>query len=141
MLQIVMRVTESKTSPRHLNFLKQLKKTTEVLPLLRVLVLDTSGQGTQRKQDDSYPIPSRTQHFYQPVPNTNPYPIPTRTIYLAHVMAFNAWFSGRARAGRVQQTGLLKSPAVVTPRGPMTSPYTNSYHISNTEHPQLVPCI
>ena len=52
MLQIVIGVTESKTSPRHLNFLKQLKKTTdsEVLPLLRVLVLDTSGHPTSAKQ-------------------------------------------------------------------------------------------
>ena len=50
MLQIVMRVTESKPSPRHLNFLKQLKKTTEVLPLLRVLVLDTSGHPTSAQQ-------------------------------------------------------------------------------------------
>ena len=45
-----MGVTESKTSPRHLNFLKQLKKTTEVLPLLRVLVLDTSGHPTSAPQ-------------------------------------------------------------------------------------------
>ena len=36
MLKIVMGVTESKTSPRHLNFLK-------VLRLLGVLVLDASG--------------------------------------------------------------------------------------------------
>ena len=45
-------ITESKTSPRHLNFLKQLKKTTEVLPLLRVLVLDVglSGQPTSAPQ-------------------------------------------------------------------------------------------
>ena len=50
-----------------------------------------------RKQDDPYPIPTRTQHFYQPVPNTNPYPIPTRTIYLTHVMACNAWLSSRCQ--------------------------------------------
>ena len=50
MLQIVIGVTESKTSPRHLNFLKQLKKTTEVLLLLRVLVLDTSGHPPSAKQ-------------------------------------------------------------------------------------------
>ena len=43
MLQTVIEVTESKTSPRHLNFLKQLKKTTEMMPLLRVLFLDTPG--------------------------------------------------------------------------------------------------
>ena len=39
MLQIV--ITESKTSPRHLNFLKQLRKTTEMMHLLEVLDLDT----------------------------------------------------------------------------------------------------
>ena len=50
MLQIVMGVTESKTSPRHLNFLKQLKETTDLLPLLRVLVLDTSGHPTSAPQ-------------------------------------------------------------------------------------------
>ena len=50
MLQISLRDTESKTSPRHLNFLKQLKKTTEVLSLLRVLVLDTSGHPTSAPQ-------------------------------------------------------------------------------------------
>ena len=33
----------TKTSPRHLNFLNQLKKTTEMMPLLRVLFLDTPG--------------------------------------------------------------------------------------------------
>ena len=29
-----------------------------------------------RKQEDPYPIPTRTQHFYQPVPYTNSYHIP-----------------------------------------------------------------
>ena len=38
-----MRVKESKTSPRHLNFSKQLKKTTAMMLLLRVLFLDTPG--------------------------------------------------------------------------------------------------
>ena len=37
----VMGVTESKTSPRHLKFLGQLKKTNEVLLLFRVFFLDT----------------------------------------------------------------------------------------------------
>ena len=46
MWQTVMRVTESKTSPRHLNFTKQVKKTTEMMPLLRVLFLDTPGHPT-----------------------------------------------------------------------------------------------
>ena len=45
-----MGVTESKTSPRHLNFTKQLKKTTEVMPLLRVLFLDTPGHPTSAPQ-------------------------------------------------------------------------------------------
>ena len=53
MRQTIMGVTESKTSPRPLNFLKQLKKTTEVLPLLRVLVLDTSGHPTSAPQYSS----------------------------------------------------------------------------------------
>ena len=42
-MTIVMGVKESKTSPRHLNFLKQLKKTSDMMPLLRVLFLDTPG--------------------------------------------------------------------------------------------------
>ena len=46
----VMGVTESKTSPRHFNFFRQLKKTTEVLPLLRVLFLDTPGHPTSALQ-------------------------------------------------------------------------------------------
>ena len=45
-----MGVTESKTSPRHLNFLKQLKKTTEMMPLMRVLFLDTPGHPTSAPQ-------------------------------------------------------------------------------------------
>ena len=39
-----------------------------------------------------------------------------------------------ARAGRVQQAELLSSPSVVTQRGPMTSLYTNSYHIPLTQN-------
>ena len=50
MWQTVMGVTESKSSPRHLNFTKQLKKTTEVLPLLIVLVLVISGHPTSAPQ-------------------------------------------------------------------------------------------
>ena len=50
MLQIVIGVTESKTSPGHLNFLKQLKKTTEIMSLLRVLFLDTPGHPTSVPQ-------------------------------------------------------------------------------------------
>ena len=43
-----------------------------------------------------------------------------------------------ARAGRVQQAGLLTSPAVVTQRWPMTSPYTNSYHIPPTQNTHTI---
>ena len=43
-------MTESKISPRHLNFLKQLKKTTEMMPLLSVLFLDTPGPPTSAPQ-------------------------------------------------------------------------------------------
>ena len=46
MLQTVMGVTESKTSPRHLNYLKQLKKTTEMMSLLSFSF--QKHQGTQR---------------------------------------------------------------------------------------------
>ena len=45
-----MGVAESKTSPRHLTFLKQLKKTTEMMLLLRVLFLDTPGHPTSAPQ-------------------------------------------------------------------------------------------
>ena len=45
-----MGVTEFKTSPRHLNFLKQLKKTIEMMSLLRVLFLDTPGHPTSAPQ-------------------------------------------------------------------------------------------
>ena len=48
--QTAMGVTGSKTSPRHLNFLKQLKKTTEMMRLLRVLFLDTPGHPTSDPQ-------------------------------------------------------------------------------------------
>ena len=41
-----MGVTESKTSPRHLHFLKQPKKTTEMMSLLRALFLDTPWEHT-----------------------------------------------------------------------------------------------
>ena len=50
MWQTVMGVTDSKTSPRHLNFTKQLKKTTEIMLLLRVLFLDTPGHPTSAPQ-------------------------------------------------------------------------------------------
>ena len=53
MCQTVMGVTQSKTLPRPLNFLKQLKRTTEVLPLLGVLVLDTSGHPTSASQNSN----------------------------------------------------------------------------------------
>ena len=52
------------------------------------------------KQDDPYPLPTRTQHFCQPVPYTNPYSIPTRTIYLTHVMRGSAAASGQAARAR-----------------------------------------
>ena len=49
----VMGVIESKTSPRHLNIFRQLKKTTEVLPLLRVLFLDTPGHPTSTRNTET----------------------------------------------------------------------------------------
>ena len=60
-----MGVTESKTSPRHLNFLKQLKKTIEMMPLLRVLFLDTSGHPTSAPQysnNSKYTIYAHKNH-------------------------------------------------------------------------------
>ena len=87
----------------------------------------------RRKQDDPYPIPTRTQHFYQPVPNTNPYPIPTRTIYLTHVMACNAWLSGRCqgRAANVSSRCHAKRAYDI----PI---YTNSYHIPPTQNTHTI---
>ena len=64
--------------------------------------------------DDPYPIPTRTQHFCQPVPYTNPYPIPARTIYLTHVMRGSAAASGQAARARAAG-GLLATQAVVRP--------------------------
>ena len=43
MLQTVKRIQNQKTSPKHLNFLKQLKKTTQMMPLLKVLVFRYIG--------------------------------------------------------------------------------------------------
>ena len=68
----------------------------------------------RRMPDDPYPIPTRTQHFCQPVPYTNPYPIPARTIYLTHVMRGSVAASGRAAQARAAG-GLLATQAVVRP--------------------------
>ena len=55
-----MGVTEFKTSPRHLNFLKQLKKKTEMMLLLRFLFLDTPGHLTSALQ---YSNSSKNSYF------------------------------------------------------------------------------
>ena len=55
-MEIVIGVTESKTSPRHLNFLKQLKKTTEMMPLLRVLFFRYSTSAPQYSNSSKYTI-------------------------------------------------------------------------------------
>ena len=67
MWQTVMGVTESKTSPRHLNFTKQLKKTTEVLPLLRVLFLDRPGHpvsALQYRNSSRYTLYAHNNHKF-----------------------------------------------------------------------------
>ena len=61
---------------------------------------ENTATSPRRKQDDPYPLPTRTQHFCQPVPYTNPYPIPARTIYLTHVMRGSAAASGQAARAR-----------------------------------------
>ena len=67
MLQTVMGVTESKTSPRHLNFLKKLKKNIKMMSLLSFN--PRGGHGRRNILMDSHPYSYETSIFTPGVPH------------------------------------------------------------------------